>query len=164
MRAYPHSDPDTMLTILGHDDVSGLQVLLRGRSVHEDRWVDVPAVEGAIVIQIGQMLQRWTNDAYLATPHRVLLPEAAGRIPARTCLSCFFRPGLQTPIAVPERLAEKKKNEAGEIYASCTVEDFLQMPQTDPGGNLVKLTSDILKDGRWVGARPGSVHVKNAAN
>ena len=39
MRAYPHSDGDTMMTILGHDNADGLELLVRGETIAEDRWV-----------------------------------------------------------------------------------------------------------------------------
>ena len=38
-----------------------------------------------------------------------------------------------------------------------TAAEFLVMPRTDEAGNALKLTSNVLKDGRWVGARVGAV-------
>lgn len=160
LRAYPHADGDTLLTLLCHDVVDGLQVLLRGATTEDDRWVDVPRVAAnQVVVQIGQMTQRWTNDEYKATPHRVLRPEAPA--PSRTTISMFFRPGLATAIEVPPSL--RRPNDAGDVYQTVSVKDFLTMPRTDEEGNPVKLTSNILKDGRWVGARVGSVCVPSVA-
>ena len=139
-----------MLTLLVHDRVEGLQVLERGATIADDVWVDVPRIEKTqIVVQIGQMTQRWTNDEYKATPHRVLKPD----IPAqgRTSLTFFFRPGVDTLLEVPPIL--KRPNDAGSIYETITVQDHMRLPRTDAHGNAVKLTSNILKDGRWVGAR-----------
>ena len=63
LRAYAHADGDTMLTLLCHDQVEGLQVLERGETVEDDRWLDVPQItRDQIVIQIGQMTQRFSND------------------------------------------------------------------------------------------------------
>jgi len=161
LRAYPHADGDTMLTLLAHDRVDGLQVLMRGATTAEDAWLDVPRVaEDQVVVQIGQMTQRWTNDAYLATPHRVLRPAAPA--PARTTLSMFFRPGLETALEVPPSL-RAKLNDAGAVYDTVSVEQFLRLPRTDAVGNAVKLTSNVLKDGRWVGARPGACVVPSVA-
>ena len=50
----------------------------------------------------------------------------------------------------------------GGVYAPVSVEEFLRMARTDAAGNPLKLTSNVLKDGRWVGARPGASVVLNA--
>ena len=50
------------------DDVSGLQVFDRGK----DGWFDVPIVENSIVVNTGDMFQRWSNDKFKSTPHRVV--------------------------------------------------------------------------------------------
>ena len=138
--------------LLVHDDVSGLQVLQRGEVDGQDEWVDVPQVDPfQVVVQIGQITQRWTNDEYRATFHRVLKPEAPA--PSRTTLSCFFRPGIDTLLEMPESL--RRPNDAGGVYKSVTVAEHMEMPRADPvTGEPIKLTSNILKDGSWVGARP----------
>lgn len=55
------------LTILAQDDVGGLQVMNR-----DGVWVEGPPVEGCFVINIGDLVQRLTNDVYLANLHRVV--------------------------------------------------------------------------------------------
>jgi isopenicillin N synthase-like dioxygenase len=50
------------------DDVSGLQVFDRGK----DGWFDVPIVENSIVVNTEDMFQRWSNDKFKSTPHRVV--------------------------------------------------------------------------------------------
>jgi isopenicillin N synthase-like dioxygenase len=57
------------LTILATDGVAGLQVKRRGGA-----WIDAPAIPGAFVCNIGDCLMRWTNDVYVSTPHRVVMP------------------------------------------------------------------------------------------
>ena len=45
--------------------------------------------------------------------------------------------------------------DAGGVYETVTVAEHMSLPRADPTtGEPVKLTSNILKDGRWVGARP----------
>ena len=63
-------------------------------------------------------------------------------------------------LEVPQSL--RRPNDAGEIYDRVTVETFLQMPRTDENGKPVKLTSNILRNGNWVGVRPGSIVLPNA--
>jgi isopenicillin N synthase-like dioxygenase len=67
------------ITLLLTDGEPGLQVRPRGGAA----WVDVPHLPGALVVNIGDCLMRWTNDIYASTPHRV-------RPPARTRRSVAF--------------------------------------------------------------------------
>lgn len=61
----PHSDT-TAFTILAQGDVGGLQV------EHDGEWIEVPPIAGTFVINIGDMMARWTNDRFASTPHRVV--------------------------------------------------------------------------------------------
>ncbi len=61
----PHSDTSFM-TILAQNRVPGLAVRLP-----DGRWIDAPAPAGAFLVNGGMLLRRWTNDLFLATPHRV---------------------------------------------------------------------------------------------
>jgi isopenicillin N synthase-like dioxygenase len=72
-----------VLTILKQDDRGGLQVKSRGR------WLDAPAVPGAFVCNIGDMLDRMTAGLYRSTPHRVR--NRSGR--ERLSFPFFFDPG-----------------------------------------------------------------------
>ena len=61
---HHHSDAGAV-TILIQDSVGGLQVFKDGY------WYDVEPVEGAFVVNIGDMVQVWSNDSYRAALHRV---------------------------------------------------------------------------------------------
>lgn len=70
IRAGAHTDYG-MLTILLQDDApGGLEVLSPSTSA----WVPVPSVHGAFVINVGDLLARWTNDRWRSTLHRVVNP------------------------------------------------------------------------------------------
>ena len=62
----PHADTSFM-TLLAQNKVPGLS--LRTAS---GRWIDAPAVEGTFLVNSGQMLNRWSNGRFRATPHRVV--------------------------------------------------------------------------------------------
>jgi isopenicillin N synthase-like dioxygenase len=61
----PHTDSGFM-TLLPPNPVPGLSILLPS-----GRWIDAPGVEGAYVVNGGDILHRWTNERFLSTPHRV---------------------------------------------------------------------------------------------
>jgi isopenicillin N synthase-like dioxygenase len=67
--AGEHADYGNV-TILATDGVGGLQI--RDRT---GAWIDAPTIPGAFVCNIGDCLMRWTNDVYVSTPHRVVVPE-----------------------------------------------------------------------------------------
>ncbi|XAR61120.1 Deacetoxyvindoline 4-hydroxylase, partial [Bertholletia excelsa] len=75
-----HTDP-YFLTILLQDNIGGLQALLG------NRWVNVPPVDGALVINLGDFMQLVTNDKFKAVDHRVLAQKVGPRLSAAVFLS-----------------------------------------------------------------------------
>jgi len=59
------------VTLLAQDDVGGLQVKLG------DDWVDAPSVPDSFVVNLGDLMQRWSNERWRSNLHRVL-PQAPG--------------------------------------------------------------------------------------
>ncbi|MDZ7885389.1 MAG: 2-oxoglutarate and iron-dependent oxygenase domain-containing protein [Mycobacterium sp.] len=74
-----------ILTILWADRVPGLQVLDRAGT-----WHDVQPADGALLINLGDAMARWTNDRWLSTVHRVDPPVVDGRIQRRRSAAFFF--------------------------------------------------------------------------
>jgi isopenicillin N synthase-like dioxygenase len=86
--AADHTDYGT-ITILWQDDVGGLQV--RNRA---GQWIEAPPIEETFVINIGDMLARWSNDLFVSTPHRVV--NASGR--ERYSIPVFYDPDFDTVV------------------------------------------------------------------
>jgi isopenicillin N synthase-like dioxygenase len=70
LRMGAHTDYG-VLTVLLADNVPGLQIFRDGH------WAEVPIVEGTFVVNLGDMLARWTNDRWVSTLHRVVPPPAS---------------------------------------------------------------------------------------
>ncbi|HWA60567.1 MAG TPA: 2-oxoglutarate and iron-dependent oxygenase domain-containing protein [Caulobacteraceae bacterium] len=88
IRAGAHEDINTITLLLGAEE-AGLEVLDR-----DGRWLPINAPPGAVVVNIGDMLQRLTNHVLPSTTHRVVNPAPERRGVARFSTPFFlhFRP------------------------------------------------------------------------
>lgn len=77
----PHSD-GSFLTLLPISPIPALEVMLPDRT-----WLPVKYQPGILIVNTGQVLNRWSNDRFIATPHRVVAPEVD-----RYALPFFFYP------------------------------------------------------------------------
>lgn len=84
----PHTDYG-FLTMVEQDDTGGLEV-----QDGSGNWISAPHRAGALVVLMGRVVQRWTNDRYRAALHRVLIPRGQARYSG----SFFFEPGYNTAI------------------------------------------------------------------
>ena len=85
----PHTDT-SFLTLLAPNDVPGLSI-----RTQSGRWIEAPAIADAYVVNGGQMLQRWTNDYFLATPHRAINKSGGERF----ALPFFCDSNIDWPVA-----------------------------------------------------------------
>jgi isopenicillin N synthase-like dioxygenase len=79
------------LAILQQDEVGGLEVMRA-----DGQWIEAAHIPGTFLVNIGEMMQRWTNDRYRATLHRVRLPGDRSRY----AMPFFFEPRYDT-VVVP---------------------------------------------------------------
>ena len=82
-RAGAHTDYGSLTILLPQPGSQGLQVQ------QGSEWVDVPAPQGAFVINIGDLMARWTADRWVSTLHRVVARPGQ---PARQSLAFFHQP------------------------------------------------------------------------
>ena len=73
LRASAHTDYGGFTILSGEDVPGGLQVRTR-----DQRWIEVPTSPTTFVVNIGDLLMRWTNDRWLSNLHRVVNPPATG--------------------------------------------------------------------------------------
>ena len=96
-----HRDSGVLTLLLAEPGSAGLQV--RGR---DGGWVDVPARDGAFIVNIGELLELATGGYLRATEHRVNLIQSADRI----SVPYFFNPRLDARIPtlpLPAELAQQ---------------------------------------------------------
>ncbi|KAJ5156911.1 Oxoglutarate/iron-dependent dioxygenase [Penicillium canariense] len=70
----PHKDSAGLFTFLSQDNIGGLQVLNKN-----GEWIDVPPVDGSLVINIQQGFEAITGGVCAATTHRVIAPTSQTR-------------------------------------------------------------------------------------
>jgi isopenicillin N synthase-like dioxygenase len=85
----PHTDT-SFLTLLAPNHVPGLSIRTQG-----GKWIEAPAIPDAYVVNGGQLLQRWTNDHFLATPHRAVNRSGGERY----ALAFFCDSNIDWPVA-----------------------------------------------------------------
>jgi len=88
----PHTDFG-VLTVLCQDDVGGLQV-----QALDGEWIEAPPIPGTLLVNVADLLARWTNGAYRSTNHRVV--NSSGR--ERMSLVLAFDPNPETVIDARE--------------------------------------------------------------
>ena len=107
----PHTDYGA-ITLLAVDGLPGLEVL------HDGAWTPVAAPAGSLIVQLGDMLARWTNDRYRSTPHRVVGSSGADRF----SIPFFVNPDPHTVVStIPSCVTAERP----QRYEPVTAGEFL---------------------------------------
>eukprot|EP01018_Ginkgo_biloba_P009719 Gb_34416 [translate_table: standard] len=113
-----HTDSD-FLTILHQDEVCGLQIMKDGK------WVSVKPKPNTLIVNIGDLLQAWSNDVYKSVEHRAVVNSDKQRM----SLAYFLCPSHDTLISRPSTPSNPSH------YRSFTFREFRSQVNED-----VKLT------------------------
>ncbi len=96
LRAGAHTDYGSLTILLPQEGSKGLEILSP-----EGEWIAIPPVPGAFVINIGDLMARWTNDRWTSTLHRVVNPPPEeGGMARRQSLAFFHQPNWDAEISV----------------------------------------------------------------
>lgn len=90
--AGEHSDYGAVTILKPDPEVPGLQIRLPCGD-----WVEAPLVKDAFIVNIGDMMARWTNDRWVSTMHRVAAPADTGV--CRQSLAYFLNPNFDAEIS-----------------------------------------------------------------
>lgn len=127
VRAAAHEDIN-LLTLLVGSEQAGLEVLSRS-----GEWIPISTIDGTIVCNVGDMLQRLTNRQLPSTTHRVVNPQGADAAKSRYSMPFFMHPNADESLApLPQCVDEQHPLQ----YAPITAGQFLQQRLNEIG--LVK--------------------------
>jgi isopenicillin N synthase-like dioxygenase len=121
VRGSVHTDFGT-ITLLTQDSVGGL----RAQKLNGE-WVNVPPVANSVVVNIGDMLQRWSNDTLRATPHQVVQLLQQGNtcvIPERYSIAFFCNANKDVML---ECLEQCKSEERPARFPPIKAHDYLTL-------------------------------------
>jgi isopenicillin N synthase-like dioxygenase len=102
LRAGAHTDYGSLTILMPQEGSKGLEIHSRGV------WIPVPPIPGAFVINLGDLMQRWTNDRWVSTLHRVVNPPPEeGGLARRQSLAFFHQPNWSAEIVCLEACLEQ---------------------------------------------------------
>jgi len=102
VRAGEHSDYGS-ITLLFQDDVGGLEV-----QTASGEWIAAPAIPDTVIVNTGDLMQRWTNHVFCSTKHRVMIPSDNRVNQSRYSIAFFCHPNDDTKIACLESCQKEK--------------------------------------------------------
>ena len=98
IRCGAHTDFGSLTILAFNDAPGGLQVLMP-----DGAWLDMSAKPGQLVVNLGDMMQRWTNDRWKSTVHRVVNPPVELRGESRRqTIAYFLHPNYDAEITCLE--------------------------------------------------------------
>jgi isopenicillin N synthase-like dioxygenase len=117
LRAAAHEDINLMTLLVGSEQ-DGLEVLSR-----RGEWVPINMIEGTIVCNVGDMLQRLTNKKLPSTTHRVVNPKGDKARSSRYSIPFFMHPNPDASLACLPQCVDQ---DHPLLYAPTTADAYLQ--------------------------------------
>lgn len=118
VRAAAHGDINLITLLVGSGE-PGLQIQSR-----QGEWIPVSTIEGVVVCNVGDMLERLTNHVLPSTIHRVVNPPEPWRSQPRYSIPFFLHPNSEFPIeTIPQCVSDSNPDRYPE---SITADEFLQ--------------------------------------
>jgi isopenicillin N synthase-like dioxygenase len=102
------------ITLLAQDDAGGLEV--RNAAGH---WIQAPPIPGTLIVNLGDLVARWTNGVYTSNMHRVRNKSSSG---ARYSMPFFFGP---QPDSVIEPIPGTAGADRPRLFPTCTAAEHM---------------------------------------
>jgi isopenicillin N synthase-like dioxygenase len=116
IRAEQHEDIN-LITLLVGSSADGLQILTK-----QNEWIGVTSLPEQIVVNVGDMLQRLTNNKLRSTTHRVVNPARDLWHTSRFSMPFFLHPKSKTSLACLSNCIDEQHPKA---YADATAGEYL---------------------------------------
>ncbi|KAL1328953.1 hypothetical protein HN51_046127 [Arachis hypogaea] len=124
-----HTDM-SCITILYQDEIGGLQV-----KTNDGEWIDIKPSEGTLVVNIGDMLQAWSNDKLRSSEHRVVLKQPCVNRFSLAFFWCFE--DHKVIVAPNEVVALHHANK--RFYSPFLCLDYLKFRENNQKGSFEKV-------------------------
>src|SRR5262245_15842406 len=129
LRSGAHTDFGTMTLLVHHGSAEGLEI-----QRPDDTWLHAPSIPGAAIVNVGDLLTRWTNGQLKSVLHRVVPLEGEAAQRSRYSATLFYeprhevvisclepchgptKPALYPPITVGERLEQRRRENMRSGY------------------------------------------------
>jgi len=129
LRSGAHTDFGTMTLLFHHGSAEGLEIQRL-----DGTWLHAPSIPGAAIVNVGDLLTRWTNGLLRSVLHRVVPPEGEAGQRSRYSATLFYeprhevvisclgpcqsltKPPLYPPITVGERLEQRRRENMRSGY------------------------------------------------
>ncbi|KAI3849850.1 hypothetical protein MKW98_026764 [Papaver atlanticum] len=113
--ASKHTDP-TFFTVLLKGQVDGLQVF------YKNQWIAVKPLPGALLVNVGDLLQLISNDKFKSVPHRVVSSGVGPRI----SVASFFATSFIKSTKLYGPIKELISDENGKVYKDILLADYME--------------------------------------
>jgi len=130
LRSGAHTDFGTMTLLVHHGSAEGLEI-----QRPDGTWLHAPSLPGAAIVNVGDLLTRWTNGQLRSVLHRVIPPQGEAARRSRYSATLFYeprhevvisclepcqnpsRPALYPPITAGERLEARRRENLRSGYS-----------------------------------------------
>lgn len=121
-----HTDM-SCITILYQDEIGGLQV-----KTQEGKWIDISPSEGSLVVNIGDMMQAWSNDKLRSSEHRVVLKKPVERF----SLAFFWCFENEKVVLAPQEVVGDGNE---RVYEPFVCSEYLKFRENNQRGRFEKV-------------------------
>jgi len=115
IRAGAHTDYGTV-TLLFQESDGGLEIFREGQ------WLPAPCIPGTVIVNTGDLMERWTNNELKSTQHRVVNPVGPAAQRSRYSATLFYNPNFDAEISCLEPFVSTARP---ALYPPITTGDHL---------------------------------------